>query len=104
MHYIKYCRSFNEMVDVHMARIFSAIFVIVVLSSQTSHYAHADTVKGLYESKTLVASQAKEERTEALRQAFMRVLIRVSGRVDIAQSTDYPNIQEAIELATRYAQ
>ena len=66
--------------------------------------AHADTVKGVYESKILVASQGREERTEALRQTFMQVLIRVSGRVDIVQSTDYPNIQEAIELATRYAQ
>ena len=87
-----------------VARIVLTTVVITGLSAQAVPYAHADVVKGLYESKVLVASQAKKERTEALRRAFMRVLIRVSGRVDIAQSTDYPNIQEAIELATRYAQ
>lgn len=78
--------------------------IIAGLLVQAVPSAHADTVKGLYESKVLVASQSKEERTDALHQAFMQVLIRVSGRIDIIQSADYPNIQEAIELATRYAQ
>jgi hypothetical protein len=80
------------------------IAILIAWIAQISLSAQADTVEGLYESKVLVTSQSREERTEALRQAFMQVLIRVSGRVDIAQSTDYPNIQEAIELATRYAQ
>jgi hypothetical protein len=82
----------------------SSLVLAISLAMLTTQYASADTVKGIYESRVLVTSQAKDERTEALRQAFMQVLIRVSGRVDIAQSTDYPNIQEAIELATHYAQ
>ena len=111
MHYIKNCFSIEQkkqkiglITSKFAARIVLAVSFITILSVQVVSQVHADTVKGLYESKVLVASQAKDERTEALRQAFMRVLIRVSGRVDIAQSTDYPNIQEAIELATRYAQ
>ena len=87
-----------------VARIVLTAVVITGLSVQAVPDARADVVKGLYESKVLVASQAKKERTEALRQAFMRIIIRVSGRIDIVQSADYPNIQEAIELATRYAQ
>jgi len=87
-----------------VARIVLTAVVITGLSVQAVPDAHADVVKGLYESKVLVTSQAKKERTEALRQAFMRIIIRVSGRIDIVQSADYPNIQEAIELATRYAQ
>jgi len=86
------------------ARLVLISLIIFVLSVQTLPHAQADTVKGLYEYKILVATQAKKERTEALRQAFMQILVRVSGRVDIVQSADYPNIQEAIELATRYAQ
>jgi len=93
--------------DITLSRVARLVFtgiILLGLSVQTLPSAQADTVKGLYESKILVTSQDRKERTEALRQAFMQILVRVSGRVDLVQSADYPNIQEAIELATRYAQ
>lgn len=108
MSYLKYCRYLNTVPGITIHRIITAtaiaMLLFVWLSVQFLQNAHADTVKGLFQSKILVTSQGRKERTEALRQTFMQVLIRVSGRVDIIQSTDYPNIQEAIELATRYAQ
>jgi hypothetical protein len=88
----------------HLASLAISFLFISGLFTQTTQFAQADTVKGLYEARIPVESQARDERTEALRQAFMQVLIRVTGRIDIAQTTDYPSIQEAIELATRYAQ
>lgn len=77
---------------------------ILCCSFAMSSVAQADAIKDLYETRVWVSSQDKKERSEALQQAFMEILVRVSGRVDIAQSTDYPNIQTAIEMATRYAQ
>ncbi len=82
----------------------SLSLLILCCSFGVSPMVQADAVKDLYETRVWVASQAKKERSEALQQAFMEILVRVSGRVDIAQSTDYPNIQTAIEMATRYAQ
>lgn len=66
--------------------------------------AMADTVKDLYVAQVLVADQSKDERTEALKQAFMQILIRVSGRSEIIEASEYPTIQGAIEQARRYAQ
>ena len=64
----------------------------------------AEQVTDLYEVTVPVASQGREERSDAIRQAFSEVLVRVSGRADIVHSTDYPNIQTAIETATHFAQ
>lgn len=75
---------------------------IVLLLSGTT--AYADKVGNLYESRVPVASQDRDARNDAIRIAFAEVLVRVSGKVDIAESLDYPGIQEAIERATRYAQ
>lgn len=86
----------------YIVRFFSLF--ILVFSSALSSITQADVIKDLYETRVWVASQDKKERSEALQQAFMEILVRVSGRVDIAQSTDYPEIQTAIEMATRYAQ
>ena len=81
-----------------------AILGMCLLIFSVMPNARADTVKDLYVSQVLVETQARKERLEALKQAFMQILIRVSGRADLVQSTEYPAIQEAIELATRYAQ
>lgn len=64
----------------------------------------ADQVTDLYEVTVPVASQDRDERSKAIRQAFSEVLVRVSGRADIVQSADYPNIQTATERATQFAQ
>ncbi len=82
---------------------FMSLFILCC-SIAVSSVAQADAIKDLYETRVWVTSQDKKERSEALQQAFMEILVRVSGRVDIAQSTDYPEIQTAIEMATRYAQ
>ena len=64
----------------------------------------ADQVTDLYEVTVPVTSQDRKERSEAIREAFSEVLVRVSGRPDIVNSPDYPHIQTALERATHYAQ
>lgn len=86
-----------------VSRRYPLIGVVVAVLSQ-SGLLHAEQVTGLYEVELPVSSQDREERTKALQQAFSEVLVRVSGRADLVQSTEYPNIQAAIQSATRFAQ
>jgi hypothetical protein len=64
----------------------------------------ADEVANLYEASVPVANQDKDLRTDAIRTAFTQVLIRVSGRSDIADAQQFPAITQAIQTATRFAQ
>ncbi len=85
----------------HLPRLF---FIIVSVLGSVPGVLMADQVTDLYEVTVPVSSQDKEERSKAIQLAFTEVLVRVTGRTDIVQSTDYPSIQTAIETATRYAQ
>ena len=80
-----------------------ALFVLA-LALGVHSVARGDTIADLYEARVPVSTQDKKERNKSLQQAFIEVLVRISGRIDIVQSSDYPKIQEAVELATRYAQ
>lgn len=80
------------------------LFIILYLSASANAPLWADQVTDLYEVTVPVASQDKQERSDAIRTAFSEVLVRVSGRADIVRSADYPNIQTAIETATHFAQ
>ena len=83
---------------------YSFIFFIFWLSAVISYPSFADKVPQLYEARIPVFSQSREERNDAIRNAFTEVLVRVSGRADIAKTEDYPAIATAVESATRYAQ
>lgn len=82
----------------------TGLFMGFVFLGAVVRVAAADEVANLYEATVVVESQDKEKRTEAIRTAFTEVLVRVSGRTDIATSPDFPAIKTAIETATRYAQ
>jgi len=83
-----------------LPRFFFILFVFFSLTGPSL----ADQVTDLYEVTIPVSSQDRTERSKAIQMAFTEVLVRVTGRTDIVQSTDYPNIQTAIETATRFAQ
>lgn len=65
---------------------------------------YADTVPNLYEATIPVRSQDREERDDAIRLALVEVLVRVSGRNNIAESEEYPRIKGSLVNATNYAQ
>jgi hypothetical protein len=66
--------------------------------------AAAEEVANLYEASVPVENQDKDKRVDAIRAAFTQVLIRVSGRSDIADAQQFPGIAQAVETATRFAQ
>ena len=66
--------------------------------------AYADIVPDLYEATIPVKSQDREDRDEAIRRALMEVLVRVSGRQNIAESEEHPRIKGSLVNATNYAQ
>lgn len=65
---------------------------------------YADTVPDLYEATIPVKNQEREGRDEAIRLALIEVLVRVSGRKNIAESEEYPRIKGSLVNATNYAQ
>lgn len=65
---------------------------------------YADIVPDLYEATIPVKSQEREDRDDAIRLALMEVLVRVSGRNNIAESEEYPRIKGSLANATNYAQ
>ena len=77
-----------------------AVFFLISLAG----FAVADEVANLYEASVPVENQDKEKRADAIRSAFTQVLIRVSGRSDIADAQQFPAITQAIDSATRFAQ
>lgn len=84
--------------------ILSRLWLVCFISFHVSQVTLADEVTNLYEASVPVASQDRDLRTEAIRNAFSEVLVRVSGRAEIVDGSRYPSIQEAVERATRYAQ
>jgi len=93
----------SKNIDRKLITYFMGLFILCLSLILTS-MSRADVINDLYEVNVLVAGQTKEERNKSLQQAFMQILVRISGRADIIKSNDYPNIQGAIEVATRYAQ
>ena len=77
---------------------------LLILIFSSTNAVWADQVTDLYEVTVPVTSQDREERSNAIRQAFSEVLVRVTGRADIVQSAEYPHIQTATERATQFAQ
>jgi hypothetical protein len=82
----------------------TGLFLAICLLICTAGVAVADEVANLYEASVPVESQDKEKRTDAIRIAFTQVLMRVSGRGDIADANQFPAITQAIDSATRFAQ
>lgn len=66
--------------------------------------AAAEVVADMYEATIPAKSQARPDRDEAIRAALAQVLVRVSGRTQIAESDDFPRIKAALVNATNYAQ
>lgn len=96
-------RKRNMLIKSGLALNFIACFLAVLMTGYGGA-AYADKVGKLYEARVPVSSQDRDERNEAIRVAFAEVLVRVSGRTNIAESEGYTAINEAIERATRYAQ
>ncbi|WP_275096731.1 DUF2066 domain-containing protein [Sedimenticola hydrogenitrophicus] len=63
--------------------------------------AMAGQVTGLYSAEVPVAGQSVEQRTDGIRRAFARMLIKVTGNRTVPQR---PELQEDIAQATRYVQ
>ncbi|WP_260291145.1 DUF2066 domain-containing protein [Sedimenticola hydrogenitrophicus] len=63
--------------------------------------ATAGQVTGLYSAEVPVAGQSVEQRTDGIRRAFARMLIKVTGNRTVPQR---PELQEDIAQATRYVQ
>ncbi|MCI0505998.1 MAG: DUF2066 domain-containing protein [Gammaproteobacteria bacterium] len=63
--------------------------------------ADAAVVQGLYESEKLVVNQTKAKREEAMKNALIEVLAKVSGRPDVGT---LPNIAAALEKPANYVQ
>lgn len=80
------------------------VFTVLVFFTAMIRPVVAEEVPNLYEASVAVENQDKEKRTEAIRAAFTEVLVRVSGKTNLATSPEYPSIKTAIETATRYAQ
>lgn len=66
--------------------------------------ASAEVVKGLYEASVPVNSQSREERQQALQTALSEILVRVSGRQEVASGLPLPEIEVALSHPSRYAQ
>lgn len=64
----------------------------------------AEVVKGLYEATVPVNSQSREERQQALQTALSEILVRVSGRQEVASGLPLPEIEAALAHPSRYAQ
>lgn len=67
-------------------------------------FCSAEVVKGLYEAKVPVNSQSKEERQQALQTALTEILVRVSGRQEVASGLPLPEIETALMHPARYTQ
>ena len=83
-----------------LLRLWLACFIALAVNQG----ALADEVSNLYVASVPVAGQDRELRDKAIRSAFSEVLVRVSGRTELVDATAYPAVQEAIGLATRFAQ
>lgn len=66
--------------------------------------AYAEVVTDMYEATITVKTQERQDRDEAIRTALAQVLVRVSGRTQIADSDEFPRIKAALVNATNYAQ
>ncbi|WP_455207964.1 DUF2066 domain-containing protein [Kaarinaea lacus] len=76
-------------------------FLPVVLFLFWISGAYGAVVQGLYESEKLVANQSKGQRDEAMKNALVEVLARVSGRPDVGTM---PDIASALEKPGNYVQ
>lgn len=63
--------------------------------------ASAVDVEGLYEARVPVESQGAKERSEAVSEALVQVLVKLTGRQDISA---HEGLQEALQGATSYIQ
>lgn len=64
----------------------------------------ADVVKNLYEASVPVTSQSAEERQNALQTALTEILVRVSGRQEVASGLPLPQIETALMQPGHYTQ
>ena len=64
----------------------------------------ADIVTGLYEVSVPVSSQSREERKKALQTGLTEILVRVSGRQEVASGVPLPEIEAALMRPSRFAQ
>lgn len=64
----------------------------------------ADVVKNLYEASVPVTSQSVQERQMALQTALTEILVRVSGRQEVASGLPLPQIETALMHPEHYTQ
>ncbi len=77
---------------------------VVIVSCIWATRAGADVVTDMYEATIPAKSQERQDRDDAIRVALAEVLVRVSGRTQIADSDEFPRIKAALVNATNYAQ
>ncbi|WP_157982805.1 DUF2066 domain-containing protein [Aliidiomarina minuta] len=71
----------------------------LILIACWSFSLSADEVTDLYESRIEVATQSRDDRQDALREAFSSVLIKVSGQRDVLER---PEVSRQLSQATNY--
>lgn len=78
--------------------------ILVSLTTLWSGISTAEVVKGLYEASVPVSSQSRQERQQALQAALSEILVRVSGRQEVASGLPLPEIEAALMRPSRYTQ
>lgn len=89
----------SRIIDVH--RPFSATLTLLLILLPGWGSLQAAQVSGLYQAEVSVAGQSAEQRNGAIRDAFARVLIKVSGNRGMA---DRKQLAKVIQSAPRYVQ
>lgn len=80
---------------------FKRLLYIAVLGLAFAAPALGVDVEGLYEARVPVDSQTAEERSQAVTEALVEVLIKLTGQQDVST---HPGLQDALQGATRYMQ
>ena len=80
----------------HQPKFLTVIFLLLSISS-----ARAAVVQGLYEAEKIVPNQSSEARAEAMKNALVDVLTKVSGKPGLAAA---PEIAPELEKARNYIQ
>ncbi|OGT43275.1 MAG: hypothetical protein A3F42_06990 [Gammaproteobacteria bacterium RIFCSPHIGHO2_12_FULL_37_34] len=77
------------------------LLVVIVLICFPFHLALAVKVSSLYQAEIAVASQASDEREQAIKDGFLQVLMKVSGHAQIEKN---PLIHSNLKRAEYYVQ
>jgi hypothetical protein len=100
MHIVSLAAEKLKYMGIH--RFFYLAFIIISCVWVT--HAAAEVVADMYEATIPAKSQDRQDRDDAIRLALAQVLVRVSGRTQIAESDEFPRIKAALVNATNYAQ